>query len=489
MTSTDFYSLDAQMLWNTLQHYRTDSKKQFRIVFAIAWLGFMLWQYLFRHMIAKPAGFLAHWEAIRHVAPVALATMAAGFGAYNRLTQWLSRWCSGSFSVLPVEPRGLAGWLLGATFLLDLGWLLLGLVVSIGTAYILKLDWFHEFPFMLLGALLLIAVASVAKTFAAMLLRLGSARFLNWPNWVLKWLGRLLAMVFLQALVAFWWIAEYARPDSPVVAAIALSILAGAAVGLALLARALLINRWNDLAASFELQQTKLKVKGRVPLASFIANRFRSPIARLVTLYNLRTGMQMNRWGGQQVTLGGRRLTVLIVFFFLILFMLSVMYLPDTVDPNDMLLPTLLAAVWASMSSAMAMPPALPPYRLLRQLPVSFPQWLWSMAALPLFYSGILVVIAAVGMARFDPSNALRSCGIVFGVYLGIAPLRLGMISAFPEGQQTSEFLYMLIVGAAGMLTYYVSWMAAAALLLAANIYFYYRAARTWRGREEGLSV
>ena len=136
--TTLFYRLDSQVLWNTLRHYRTDSKKQFRIVLLIAWISYMLWYYLFRHMMAKPAGYLAHWEAIRHVAPVVLATMAAGFGAYNRLTQWLSRWCSGSWSVLPVEPRGLAGWLLGATFLLDLGWLLLGLMVSIGTATIFK---------------------------------------------------------------------------------------------------------------------------------------------------------------------------------------------------------------------------------------------------------------------------------------------------------------------------------------------------------------
>ena len=306
---------------------------------------------------------------------------------------------------------------------------------------------------------------------------------------MLKWLGRLLAMVFLQPLVAFWWIAEYARPDSPVVAAIALSILAGAAVGLALLARSLLMNRWNDLSASFELQQTKLKTKGRVPLAGFLAHRFRSPMARFVTLYNLRTGMQMNRWGGQQMILGGRRLTLLVIFFFVILFMLSVMFIPGAVDKDDMLAPTLLAAFWSSMMVMMALPPAFPAYRLLRQLPVSFPQWLWSMAAFPLFYAGILVVVAAVGLTLVDPSAALRSCGIIFGIFLGIAPLRLAMVSAFPEGQQTTEFFFMLILAAGGLLTYYLSWMAAAPVILAANIYFFYRAARLWRCREEGLSV
>ena len=210
-------------------------------------------------------------------------------------------------------------------------------------------------------------------------------------------------------------------------------------------------------------------------------------MARFVTLYNLRTGMQMNRWGGQQVTLGGRRLTVLVIFFFFVLFMLSMMYIPGSVDPDDMLLPTLLGAVWASMMAVMAIPPAYPAYRLLRQLPVSFPQWLWSMAAFPLFYSGTLVVVAAVGIVRVDPSVALRSCGIIFGVFFAVAPLRLAIVSVFPEGQQTTEFLFMLILGAAGLLTYYVSWMAAAPLLLAANIYFYYRAARQWRCREEGL--
>jgi hypothetical protein len=141
------------------------------------------------------------------------------------------------------------------------------------------------------------------------------------------------------------------------------------------------------------------------------------------------------------------------------------------------------------MMFVLATPPVFAAQRLLRQLPVSFPQWLWSMAALPLVYSGTLVMIAAVGLTLVDPSAALRSCGIVFGVFFSMAPLRLAMVSAFPAGQQTTEFLYMLILGGAGLVTYYVSWMAAAPLMLAANIYFYYRAAREWRCREEGLSV
>jgi hypothetical protein len=173
--------------------------------------------------------------------------------------------------------------------------------------------------------------------------------------------------------------------------------------------------------------------------------------------------------------------------FILVLFMQFVFFMAS-MDEGTALPVAIGGAAWAALLVPGTLPQPQPAYRLLRQLPVRFGQWLWAAAAFPLLMSGLLLLITAVLAAIVDPATAYRSYAIMLGIYLGVAPLRLFMISAFPNGQQTTEFLYMLILGSAGAIYYFIRlWWPLVPLLLAANIYFYIRAAREWRCREEGL--
>lgn len=482
------FRLDAQRLRNIVQHYRTENQKRLRIIVAVAALGLFLWFNVFRHVAAKHEWFDDHWNVVRYAFPVLFAFSTSIFGAYGRVSRWLGRWSSRSWSVLPVEPRPIAQWLLGSMLLWDSVDIVLGTIVSIGLAYILKLNWLREFPFLLLGTALLVVVISVSKTLTTLLLRYGGGRILLWPNWAVKWLSSLLAMAVLQPLAAFWWIAEFSRQrGNPGIALIALFILAAGTAVLAWCTYALIVRYWSDIAASFEFQQTHQKAKGRVPLASFLANRMRSPVTRIVTLYNLRSRNQQVGWSGSKITIGGRRLHMLVAFFLgvSLLIFVGIAASFEEKSPVGMVL---FSGGWASLFATMMLMPIFPAYRLLRMLPVSFFQWLWAVAALPLTVTGFFLTIIAVFLVVLDPTTAFQGIVAMLGIFLGIVPIRIFVQSAYPNAMmQTSDMIYMALLAIGVLLYFAISWIAVVPWILGANIYFVRRAARVWRWREEGL--
>jgi hypothetical protein len=487
------FRLDAQRLRNTLRLYKTDRKKQQRLLMFAVSIGLFLWYYIFRPVSAKRSGILEHWNIWRYAFPYAFAIGASLFGAYGRISRWLGRWSSRSWSVLPLEPRPIAQWLLGSMLLWDSIEIVLGIIVSIGLAYILKLNWLQEFPFLLLGTTLLVAVVSISKTLASLLLRYGGGRILHWPNWVLKWLSSLLAMLFLQPLAAFWWIAEFSRQrGNPGIALIALLILTAGTAVLMWCAHELIVRYWSDIAASFELQQTQRKAKNRVPLANFLANRFRSPVTRMVTLYNLRSRNQQVGWSGSKITIGGRRLHMLVFIFCcmcLLFFGPMFLTLADSAgEESQAMMIALFCGSWVCVYTIALIPSMFPAYRLVRLMPVPFHKWVWALAVLPCFTAGFFLISTGIFLFIYEPTTAVQWIAVMVGLFLSVASLRIFALSAFPgTTQQTSEILFFAILGIGALLYFTLTWIAVIPWILGANIYFMLKAARVWRYREEGL--
>ncbi|HEY3293890.1 MAG TPA: hypothetical protein VGL38_00475 [bacterium] len=480
--------LEMQRLRSSVVRLWTNRQQMRRAAWFVLFFGFYLWFNIFRHVAAHQARFLEQWHFIRYAFPLLLTLLAAMLGSFDRMNRLLARWSSGSWSVLPVEPRSIAQSLLGSMFLMDSVWVAVALVISIGLSFVSGLVWWKEFPFLLLGTVLLIAAASIAKTFSTLVLRLGSARMLQWQNWILKWLGALLTMLFVQPLVGFWLLAEYARQNDVLSMTVAaLVVIALSVAALVLLARHLLVRKWSAIAASFEIQQTQHRAKETVPLATFIADRMRSPVTRFVTLDNLRAGIQMSSWG-QARNIGGRRLYMMIAFLVAISALLALTALA-THEENAPVLMVVFFGSWSALILNVMLQPVFPVYRLLRQMPVTFGAWLRAISALPLAITGTMLLASGVLIVSVEPSAALRSCAILLGIYAGVVPVRLLVVSAFPDAQQTTEFVYMGVVGAGGLLVYTVSWVAAVPLVLAADIYLFRRASHMWRYREEGLHV
>jgi hypothetical protein len=487
MTNPLFH-LEAQRLQSNFRHLRSDPKDIRRGLLIAVWLGFILWWDILRHVQAKPAAFLEHWHWLRYAFPVAFASGAALVGSYGRASRWLSRWGMGSWSVLPVEPRAISEWLLSSMLMMDSAWFGVAALLSIGLSYVSGLSWLQEFPLLLLAALLLIAGASVVKVFATLILRLGGAHVLLWPNWVSRAMGSLLTIILLQPLSAVWLLAEYERQSGNIsITVAALLALAVSVFVLALLARLLLVHQWGAVAASFELQQTQKHAGESVPLANFFANRMRSPVAQWVTLYNLRSGIELQRWG-RPVGVGGRRLYMIIPMFLAVLFLLFVVSMAS-VQEHSPRIAALGSAAWTSMFMLMLLPPVLPVYRVLRILPVTFGGWIRAIAAFPLLAAGMLILICGVIIGIADPANAYQSVVNLLGTFLSIGLLPALVRSSYPDAKQGADFVAIIVIGVCGLLFYYVSWIAAVALALAANVYFYRKASHEWRCREEGLSV
>jgi hypothetical protein len=485
--SLSLFQLELARMRNAVTRYRNDPKQLRKPLMIAAAIIFYLYLNVFRHIITHKAGVITDWHWVRYAFPIVLAWFAAVWGGWGRMNRWLVRWASGSWSVLPVEPRPISEWLTGTMLLMDSGWIALGIAISIGLRVILPISWWHEFPFLLLGTALLVSAAAVAKMFAILILRLTGKRILQWPNWILRALGAALAMVLVQPLIGFWLLAEYQQQHEAMGFALAiLLILAAVVTGLAFLARILVVREWPEIAASFEMQQTQRREKSDLLLADLIVRPMRSPISRLVSLYNLRSGNMANRWG-QQVNLGGRRLYMFIIMFVLVGFMLVAFSFVAMTDKSP--IPSAVASgVFSSMFVLSMLPPVLPMFKLLRILPVTFHEWLWSLAVLPVMTAIILLCTASALVAINVPESAYLSYGIMWGIFLGIVPMSLLVTSAFPNAMQTGQFIVMGVL-ALGVLLYFVTWMAIPPWIIAADIYFYRKAAREWRGREEGLSV
>lgn len=485
------FRLDIQRLRNTIQLYRIDRKKQQRILMLALSVGVFLWYYIFRPVSHKRAGVSEHWTIWRYVFPYALAAGASLFGSYARISRWLSRWSVKSWSVLPVESRPIAQWLIVSPLLWDSLWLVLGIIISIGLAVILKLNWLTEFPFLLLGAALLVAVVSMSKMLAVLILRYGSGRILLWPDWILKLVVSFLAIIFMQPLAVFWLVAEFGRQRGNWgITAAAIVILAGGMAALTYFTRALVVKYWHEIAVSFEFQQTHRKAAGRVPLADFLANRFRSPVTRIVTLFNLRSRNVMKGWVGS-ITVGGRRMHMYIAFFIGVMFLVVLIPIaaihegPSDTD-NSMFI-ALFCGVWASAFAMMMIQQMFPVYRLLRMFPVSCIRWLWSISALPAIIAFFFLSVTSVTLIVFDSTTALKWIAAMLGIFLGIVPLRALALTAFPEATQTGEIVFMAVVAVEVLTVIYLSWIAVVPLMLGAYIYLYRKASREWRWREEGL--
>jgi len=480
--------LEVQRLRNTVTRFWTNKTEMRRAALFVLGMGFYLWWNIFRRVGAKKEGFLEAWHWVRFAFPAVLAYFAAMIGAFGRMNRYLARWAAGSWSVLPVEPAGIAVSLMGTMAIMDSAWIVLGLVLSIGLSYVTGLVWWQEFPFLLLGTILLVATASVAKTFSTLILRLGSSRMLQWPNWVLRALGAMLTMIFVQPLVGFWLLAEYVRQSGvPSMAYLSLLIIAICVTALTLAARFLLVRKWSAISASFEIQQTQRRSKETVPLASVIANLWRSPAVRLATLYNLRSEINLQRWG-KQMNVGGRRLYMLIPFYLMVLFLITAPYLSSRHEALP-IIAVMFAAVWIGMFTAISMPPLAPVYRMLRQLPVPFWDFVRAVAALPWLLSGLLFVVCCIIIGITQPQDAYRWFSIIFVVSASVASLRVFIVAAYPGAQQTAEFIFIAVLGVGGLAGYYGSWIAAVPVVLVAEIYFIRKAAREWRFREEGLNV
>jgi hypothetical protein len=486
--TTSLFKLDIQLLQNEIARYRRDPKLLRKPVLFVAGFGFYLYFNIFRHVVDHPDRVLNHWHVMRYVLPAVVAWFAVMIGGWGRMNRLLARWSGGSWSILPVEPRPIAAWLTGSMLLRDSAWLGLGLALSIGFSIVLHFPWWSEFPFLLLGTALLIAAASAAKLFAALLLRLTGRGVLFWPNWLLRMVATLIAAIFIQPLLLFWLSAEYLnQQDSRGPALMVLLALAGVITGLAFLARLVVIRQWPVIAASFELQQTQRNEKSDLPLANLLVRPMRSPVSRFVTLYNLRSGIEMRRWG-QPVNVGGRRMYMILIAFVAVAMLQFVVCMTAMQKPDDPFV-VAVGGLWSLMFMMSATPPIMPVYRLLRMLPVTFGEWLWAVAALPFAFSSVLVIGLSVFAAVADPAMPYQAFIGLWGLFLGGGLLRFFVMSAYPKGGQLMEYLYLALVAVCGLAYFTVSWMLELLLILAVNIFFYRKARHEWNNREEGLRV